>query len=58
MNGRFGKDFNVGNKTCKNASTVDHIKITPSCIEYILDFEILDLDPLISDVLCPVYADF
>ena len=28
MNGRFGKDFNVGNKTCKNSSTVDYIIIT------------------------------
>ena len=58
MNGRFGKDFIVGNKICKNASTVDYIIITPNCIEYILDFEILDFDPLISDVHCPVYVDF
>ena len=58
MNGRFGKDVNVGNKPCKNSSTVDYIIITPSCIESILHFEILDFDPLISDVHCPVYADF
>ena len=58
MNGGFGKDVNVGNKTCKNSSTVDYIIIAPSCIESILDFEILDFNPLISDVHCPVYADF
>ena len=58
MNGRFGKDFNVGDKTCKNSSTADYIIITPSYIESIFDFEILEFDPLISDVHCPVYADF
>ena len=25
MNGRYGKDINIGKKTCKNASTVDYI---------------------------------
>ena len=58
MNGKFGKDFNVGSKNCKNSGTVDYIIITSSCIESILDFEILDFDPLISDVHCRVYADF
>ena len=58
MNGRYGKDINIGKKTCKNASTVDYIIISHNFSEYVSDFEVLDFDPSLSDIHCAVYAAF
>ena len=58
MNGRFGKDKQIGKKTCKDSSTVDYIIISTNFAEYVSDFDVLDFDPILSDIHCPVYAAF
>ena len=58
MNGRFGKDKQIGKKTCKDSSTVDYIIISTNLAEYVSDFDVLDFDPILSDIHCLVYAAF
>ena len=54
MNGRYGKDSQVGKKTCKNSSTVDYVIISAHCIESVSDFAVMDFEPLFSDIHCPI----
>lgn len=57
VNGRFGKDAGIGKKTCittRGSSTVDYAIVSRSITDKILDFEVLDFDPFLSDIHCPV----
>ena len=54
INNRFGKDKQIGKKTCKDSSTVDYIIISNNLAEYVSDFYALDFDPILSDIHCPV----
>ncbi|MES9903304.1 MAG: reverse transcriptase family protein, partial [Sedimenticola sp.] len=49
VNGRVGKDRNVGEFTFRNISVIDYAIATSNCFKFITDFEITDLDPLFSD---------
>ena len=49
-NGRLGKDKYIGKTTCKDASLVDYLLLSPNLFDYISDFEIIDFDPMFSDV--------
>ena len=55
LNGRSGKDRGVGNFTCNNnngKSVVDYIIAGNSLIDKLLNFEIKQFDPSLSDVHC------
>ena len=55
LNGRSGKDRGVGNFTCNNyngKSVVDYIIADNSLIDKLLNFEIKQFDPSLSDVHC------
>ena len=52
-NGRSGRDI-PGKLTCKNASVVDYIIVSPNLFSEISDFYIDDFNELYSDVHCPV----
>lgn len=58
-NGRLeGNDFKIGAKTCKNASVVDYLLVSSPIIPLIKSFNILDFNPLYSDVHCCVQVNF
>ena len=50
LNGRYGMDKNLGLFTCKDASVVDYIIVSPSLFQSIIDFQVLDFDSILSDV--------
>ena len=52
INGRVGKDKNVGNFTTKNASTIDYCLTSPHFFHEIDSFEVEDFNPILSDVHC------
>jgi hypothetical protein len=43
VNGRVGKDNNIGRFTCRNASVVDYCISSPYLLKSFKDFDILDL---------------
>ena len=49
LNGRFGKDNTVGNLTVRNQSLIDYTICSFDCLKYLLDFEVIETDCLISD---------
>ena len=49
-NGRLFSDKSVGRTTCKDASMVDYLLLSPNIINIITDFEIIDFNPMFSDV--------
>jgi hypothetical protein len=49
-NGRCGSDLHVGRTTCKNTSLVDYVLLSPCVFPNIVDFEICDFDPILSDI--------
>ena len=49
-NGRMFSDKGVGRTTCKDASMVDYQLLSPNIINIITDFEIIDFNPMFSDV--------
>ena len=58
MNSSFGKDKTIGKKTCKDSCTVEYIIISTNLAEYVLDFDVLDFDPISCILTAPVYAAF
>ena len=50
VNGRMGKDAQVGRPTCKNVSVVDYVIHTHSLFSTIVNFEVGDFNPMLSDV--------
>ncbi|CAG2216686.1 unnamed protein product [Mytilus edulis] len=42
LNGRLGRDQNIGRFTCRNASVVDYCISTPELLKTFKDFEVLD----------------
>ena len=57
-NGRVGSDINVGDLTCKNASIVDYVIVSPDLLNCLLSFHIFDFNELYSDVHCPLNVVF
>ena len=54
VNGRLGEDANRGKLTCNNVSLVDYFICSPSIFPIVSNFEVLDFDPLLSDIHCAV----
>lgn len=50
-NGRLmGNDYMIGQKTCKNVSLIDYILLSSSAIPIVKMFNVLEFNPLFSDV--------
>ena len=49
-NSRIGSDLGVGKKTCKDCSVVDYLIVSSHLFQVISDFNILDFNPITSDV--------
>ena len=49
LNGRVGKDRNVGNNTFREKSIIDYVLASAECFEHLDDFEIIETDCLFSD---------
>ena len=59
VNGRVGKDKNIGRFTCRNASVVDYCISSPNFLKSTFkDFDILDSSKLYSDVHSPIKICF
>ena len=54
VNGRLGEDANRGELTCNNVSLVDYFICSPLIFPTVSNFEVLDFDPLLSDIHCAV----
>ena len=54
VNGRFGKDKYVGNKTFLQQSTIDYFAVSPVILPRISNFEVDIFDPLMSDRHHPI----
>ena len=50
VNGRMGNDAQVGRPTCKNVSVVDYFICSPRLFSTIVNFEVEDFNPMLSDV--------
>ena len=55
VNSRVGKDADLGKLTCKNASLVDYVIVSPSVFPCICDFYVSDFDEYLSDTHFPVF---
>ena len=53
-NGRVGRDVGLGKLTCKDASLVDYLIMSPTLFHRIEDFYVDNFDECLSDVHCPV----
>ena len=49
-NSRIGSDLGVGKKTCKDSIVVDYIIVSSHLFPVISDFNVLDFNPITSDV--------
>ena len=54
VNGRYGADAYIGKNTCVTGSVLDYLLISDSLFPKLKSFEILDFDPILSDVHCPL----
>ena len=54
VNGRLGEDANRGKLTCNNVSLVDYFICSPLIFSTVSNFEVLDFNPLLSDIHCAV----
>jgi hypothetical protein len=54
INGRLGKDKDIGRLTCKDASVVDYFIASKVLFHQIADFEVHEFCDLLSDVHCAV----
>ena len=58
MNGRVGRDSNISELTCRNASAVDYFICSPNFIKCIDDLTVLDFSKCFSDVHTPLSITF
>ena len=54
LNGSLGSDKGIGKVTSKECSVVDYVIASSLVLPYFRKFEILDFDPIYSDVHCGV----
>ena len=54
INGRLGKDAKLGKVTTRNFSVIDYTITTPNLFEELKDFDVLEFNPILSDVHCPL----
>ena len=55
VNGRVGRDADLGKLTCKNASLVDYVIASPCVFPCICDFYVGGFDEWLFDIHCPVF---
>ena len=55
VNGRAGKDGTVGERTCKDLTTIDFCLCSSDLLFYISEFEIMEYSPMFSDVQRPLH---
>ena len=53
--GIFGANKYIGKVTCKDTSLVDYFIVNSRVFSIIKEFEIIDFDPLFSDVHCRLH---
>ena len=54
VNGRLDEDASQGKPTCNNVTLVDYFICSPLIVPTVSNFEVLDFDPLLSDIHCAV----
>ncbi len=57
-NGRCGFDASVGKPTSTGGSILDYVILSPYLFPTITHFEVLDFDPMISDVHSAIVCEF
>lgn len=58
FNGRLGEDSGVGRHTTTYHTTIDYFLGSPSLMQLVENFKVLDFDPLLSDVHCGLHTQF
>ena len=58
FNGRVGEDYRIGKATTVHNTVVDYIIGTPNLFTKVVDFKVLDFDPLLSDVHSGIHVSF
>ena len=54
LNGRCGSDKGIGRATCNDASVNDYVLLHVNTLIPIINFEVNDFSPFLSDVHCPI----
>lgn len=54
LNGRIGDNVHDSTFTCKDKSTIDYFLSTPQVLGMFSNLQVMDFNPLFSDVHCPV----
>ena len=54
LNGRVGRDKNLGNFTTRNNTVIDYCIANPELFPEVSHFEVLDFNPILSDVHCAI----
>lgn len=57
-NGRMGNDYDGKITNIKAKTVVDYVVSDIDLIPYVHNFEVLDFDPLLSDIHCPLHVSF
>ncbi|CAG2221991.1 unnamed protein product [Mytilus edulis] len=57
-NGRVGSDKGVGRVTSSQTSLIDYCIVSPDLFPLLSEFEVIDFDPLYSDVHCRLHVIF
>ena len=57
-NGRLHCDKLIGKNTCKDASLVDYLILSPIVFDYVSEFEVFDFNPMFSDVHNQLHFSF
>ena len=56
VNGRIGKDKAIGKTTSNECSLIDYFIVSSKLFKNISEFEVIDFDPLLSDVHCRLHV--
>ena len=58
FNGRLREDCGVGKSTTTYRTTIDYFLGSPSVMQLVETFKVLDFDPMLSDVHCGLHTKF
>ena len=56
FNGRLDEDLRIGKPTTTHGTLVDYIIGSPSLLNNVQEFRILDYDPMYSDIHCGIHV--
>ena len=57
-NGRKGKDKFIWKQTCKNSTVIDYFILSSNVFQFVNEFEVMNFDPMLSDVHSPIHISF